>query len=215
MIRRPPRSTLFPYTTLFRSAGEPGHRVHRRREGEGAPLRGGAGDGGALHGPPRTRVRLGHRQGEPPRRGGAWRHLQGPEGAAADSQRPRQGRPRTAPVVRGRAARDSRRREEENTVSESLTDQIQNQVKDFYGNALGQTKGQLESTRSQLEEYLETLPESQEDARAQIQELVDSFDDIVNQLDETAQAQGVEDTVNQAVEEAQGRSEEHTSELQY
>src|SRR5690349_23993778 len=31
MIRRPPRSTLFPYTTLFRSlaAGE-GQRVHRR-----------------------------------------------------------------------------------------------------------------------------------------------------------------------------------------
>src|SRR5256885_15745459 len=24
MIRRPPRSTLFPYTTLFRSAGQPG-----------------------------------------------------------------------------------------------------------------------------------------------------------------------------------------------
>src|SRR3712207_7318451 len=31
MIRRPPRSTLFPYTTLFRSAVEPAphHRVHR------------------------------------------------------------------------------------------------------------------------------------------------------------------------------------------
>ena len=27
MIRRPPRSTLFPYTTLFRSEGPPGH-VH-------------------------------------------------------------------------------------------------------------------------------------------------------------------------------------------
>src|SRR3712207_8610816 len=26
MIRRPPRSTLFPYTTLFRSAGARGHR---------------------------------------------------------------------------------------------------------------------------------------------------------------------------------------------
>src|SRR2546422_7957479 len=25
MIRRPPRSTLFPYTTLFRSVGEVGH----------------------------------------------------------------------------------------------------------------------------------------------------------------------------------------------
>src|SRR5258708_19267137 len=43
MIRRPPRSTLFPYTTLFRSVGEvhnrsagwwlcptPGSRCHRR-----------------------------------------------------------------------------------------------------------------------------------------------------------------------------------------
>src|SRR2546429_5311202 len=31
MIRRPPRSTLFPYTTLFRSQEPP--RLHRRAEG--------------------------------------------------------------------------------------------------------------------------------------------------------------------------------------
>src|SRR5690349_24220735 len=34
MIRRPPRSTLFPYTTLFRSpvlGGRVGHPVHRER----------------------------------------------------------------------------------------------------------------------------------------------------------------------------------------
>src|SRR2546430_13328720 len=30
MIRRPPRSTLFPYTTLFRSL-LPGHAAHARR----------------------------------------------------------------------------------------------------------------------------------------------------------------------------------------
>src|SRR3712207_6899076 len=30
MIRRPPRSTLFPYTTLFRSAAEEGRSLHRR-----------------------------------------------------------------------------------------------------------------------------------------------------------------------------------------
>src|SRR3712207_7567688 len=30
MIRRPPRSTLFPYTTLFRSAGPPADRRPRR-----------------------------------------------------------------------------------------------------------------------------------------------------------------------------------------
>src|SRR5256885_12141431 len=29
MIRRPPRSTLFPYTTLFRSRGHGGHIVAR------------------------------------------------------------------------------------------------------------------------------------------------------------------------------------------
>src|SRR5438445_4167166 len=30
MIRRPPRSTLFPYTTLFRSPGDAGARKGRR-----------------------------------------------------------------------------------------------------------------------------------------------------------------------------------------
>src|SRR2546422_5778512 len=37
MIRRPPRSTLFPYTTLFRSRGAPGDR--RGSEGQAAGRR--------------------------------------------------------------------------------------------------------------------------------------------------------------------------------
>src|SRR5688572_13746557 len=41
MIRRPPRSTLFPYTTLFRSPG-PG-RVGKRRARSGAPAPGSQG----------------------------------------------------------------------------------------------------------------------------------------------------------------------------
>src|SRR3712207_8935708 len=32
MIRRPPRSTLFPYTTLFRSLGDPGDGAVREQE---------------------------------------------------------------------------------------------------------------------------------------------------------------------------------------
>src|SRR5438067_9925517 len=35
MIRRPPRSTLFPYTTLFRSAHEVGPEIRQRSQGEG------------------------------------------------------------------------------------------------------------------------------------------------------------------------------------
>src|SRR2546430_5318314 len=51
MIRRPPRSTLFPYTTLFRSAGDRDRAqlpvFHLRREGGHGHMqdRGVAGDG--------------------------------------------------------------------------------------------------------------------------------------------------------------------------
>src|SRR3712207_7718367 len=44
MIRRPPRSTLFPYTTLFRSADDPGSQRPRGPHGcvRGPPLSRGA-----------------------------------------------------------------------------------------------------------------------------------------------------------------------------
>src|SRR3712207_7711896 len=44
MIRRPPRSTLFPYTTLFRSRRPGGSRTEQRRDRPAAPLD--PGDGG-------------------------------------------------------------------------------------------------------------------------------------------------------------------------
>src|SRR5690606_40757247 len=52
MIRRPPRSTLFPYTTLFRSAPgrrrrRAGHHPRRLRRATGAHAPAGAGCGGA------------------------------------------------------------------------------------------------------------------------------------------------------------------------
>src|SRR5260370_22704824 len=48
MIRRPPRSTLFPYTTLFRSLAVHGDRVEVCPEDERGPL-----DLGAALGEPR------------------------------------------------------------------------------------------------------------------------------------------------------------------
>src|SRR5256885_5831457 len=71
MIRRPPRSTLFPYTTLFRSdrpLGRPelpraagaGAREHAGRvRAPGAPLRAGAG-GGASRDRKSTRLNSSH-----------------------------------------------------------------------------------------------------------------------------------------------------------
>src|SRR3712207_7659298 len=51
MIRRPPRSTLFPYTTLFRSAGERRARGFEREErpGVGGEVGLGDGDAAAVH----------------------------------------------------------------------------------------------------------------------------------------------------------------------
>src|SRR5258708_18864578 len=40
MIRRPPRSTLFPYTTLFRSVAVEDRRGQRHRRPSAAPLPG-------------------------------------------------------------------------------------------------------------------------------------------------------------------------------
>src|SRR5438876_10586546 len=39
MVRRPPRSTLFPYTTLFRSQGETRRRARRRNHLSPRPRR--------------------------------------------------------------------------------------------------------------------------------------------------------------------------------
>src|SRR5207248_7644995 len=51
LLRRPPRSTLFPYTTLFRSRGRDG--VLRRADGAASALAGAA--TGALHADDRRR----------------------------------------------------------------------------------------------------------------------------------------------------------------
>src|SRR3989337_3491286 len=44
MMRRPPRSTLFPYTTLFRSA-DTGYQRNRRRRNQRIQRRGGGENG--------------------------------------------------------------------------------------------------------------------------------------------------------------------------
>src|SRR3712207_6963198 len=46
MIRRPPRSTLFPYTTLFRSRRRAPAVHHGERSGDDAPASAGAGGAG-------------------------------------------------------------------------------------------------------------------------------------------------------------------------
>ncbi len=47
------------------------------------------------------------------------------------------------------------------------------------------------------------LPESQESGRAQLEQLLGSYEELENNLDEVAQEQGVQEAVNQAAQQAQ------------
>src|SRR3712207_7099381 len=66
MIRRPPRSTLFPYTTLFRSQPEGGRRAPRQG---GPPDRGQPAGGGAAARRAGAQGQRGFRRGARPARG--------------------------------------------------------------------------------------------------------------------------------------------------
>jgi hypothetical protein len=64
--------------------------------------------------------------------------------------------------------RRTRVTEDAQNLQQQIQEQTVNSAKDFYANQLGQIKGELESSRSQLESLLEQIPEQQEEARAQI-----------------------------------------------
>src|SRR5256885_15163386 len=104
MIRRPPRSTLFPYTTLFRSKSEPGPRDRAddpRREPRNDLRRG----RGRLHGRRRRDAARGPaatRRGEGPRPSGRARASHARRGllAAHGAADARRGSEADAQVVR-------------------------------------------------------------------------------------------------------------------
>src|SRR2546425_8311752 len=58
MIRRPPRSTLFPYTTLFRSRRREPGRVHIQHQSKSDQLPGGTWRRFGLHRPPAPGARV-------------------------------------------------------------------------------------------------------------------------------------------------------------
>ena len=60
-------------------------------------------------------------------------------------------------------------------LTQTIQEQVLKSAQDFYGNSLGSLKNQLENDSSQLKEMLEQLPDSQEDARAQLEALLASY----------------------------------------
>ncbi len=111
-----------------------------------------------------------------------------------------------------------RKVEEMTKQGQNLVGQIQEQVQqtaqDFYGESLGTIKNQLATHRSQLQEIIEMLPESQEGGRAQLEQLLSSYEELESNLDEVAQEQGLQETVNQAAQQAQEAAGQATEQAQ-
>jgi len=91
-----------------------------------------------------------------------------------------------------------------------IQEQVQQTAQDFYGDSLGAIKNQLATHRSQLQEIVEMLPESQEQegGRAQLEQLLDSYEALESSLDEVAQEQGLQEAVNQAAQQGQEEAQE-------
>jgi len=105
---------------------------------------------------------------------------------------------------------------EAQNLLKQIHEQVLQNVQDFYGKSLGSLESQLGEHRSQLLELQKQLADSQEDIRAQIGQLVASYEAIEKSLQETAQKQGVEEVVRQAVPQAQeaaGRATQQAQEV--
>jgi uncharacterized protein YjbJ (UPF0337 family) len=101
----------------------------------------------------------------------------------------------------------------QNLVSQ-VQEQVQQTAQDFFGESLGEIKNQLATHRSQLQELIEMLPESQEEGRAQLEQLLGSYEELENSLDEVAQEQGLQEMVNQAAQQAQEAAGQATGQAQ-
>jgi uncharacterized protein YjbJ (UPF0337 family) len=88
-------------------------------------------------------------------------------------------------------------------LNQAIQAQTLKSAQDFYEDSLGSLKGQLEDDRSQLQELLDQLPESQQDARARLEEMVRSYEATGKSLDDAAQQQDVEDAMEGAAQRAQ------------
>jgi predicted ribosome quality control (RQC) complex YloA/Tae2 family protein len=104
--------------------------------------------------------------------------------------------------------------EQAQNLVQQIQEQVQQSAEDFFGESLGAIKNQLATHRSQLQELVEMVPESQEGGRAQLEQLLNSYEELENSLDEVAQEQGLQETVNQAAQEAQEAAGQATEQAQ-
>jgi molecular chaperone GrpE (heat shock protein) len=86
-------------------------------------------------------------------------------------------------------------------LSQQVQEQTVNSAQEFFGDSLGRLKDQLQDERAQFESLAEQVPD--EEAQAQIQEMVDAYESLESTLDQSAEDLGLTEDVNQALQQAQ------------
>jgi pyruvate/2-oxoglutarate dehydrogenase complex dihydrolipoamide acyltransferase (E2) component len=85
---------------------------------------------------------------------------------------------------------------------QNLRQQVQQRVtqsaQNFYGQSVGGLKSQVQNYREQLEQFTQQL--SKGDAKAQVQEMIDSYTELEGSMDQAVQDAGVEDAANEAAQ---------------
>ena len=104
--------------------------------------------------------------------------------------------------------------EQGQNLAQQIQEQVQQSAEDFFGESLGAIKNQLATQRSQLQELVEMVPESQEGGREQLEQLLSSYEELENSLEEVAQEQGLQEMVNQAAQQAQEAAGQATEQAQ-
>ena len=77
-------------------------------------------------------------------------------------------------------------------TAENLPDNVIAAAKDFYGASLAQVEAQLTETRSRLQELLGQIPEPQEDTLLIVRGLVNSFEPLIEAVEDAAYAHEAE-----------------------
>ena len=83
-------------------------------------------------------------------------------------------------------------------------------AQNFYGQSVGGLKSQVQNYREQLERFTQQLPEG--DAKAQVQEMIDSYTELEGSMDQAAQDAGVEDAVNEAAQQTNQQMQQFAQE---
>jgi hypothetical protein len=111
-----------------------------------------------------------------------------------------------AGMLRGIPALASRPRTLDEIAAESFAQAVRN-ARNFFVHSLGEAEGQLQSTRTQLQDFAKQQPGWREDTLVQIQEMLDSLYLVENRIDQAAEdlglAQQLQDTAGQAAQQAQ------------